>query len=177
MSLTWNTDQYATQGKVLWGTSLKNLNGEVIEAAVGTVHGLTVGGLAADTIYYFQAVGSDDRGQVQYSDVIAVRTMADPVINPPSNWVISGFDGTTTASSVSLIWQTTGAQTKATIKVGTSPANLTLMTVDVPTFTDIHLESITGLNPATTYYFQVIAADNTGKTVESVIIAKTTKAK
>ena len=54
------------------------------------------------------------------SDVIAVRTMKDDVIIPPQNWVITGFDGTTTASQVNLIWQTPGAATTAVVKVGLS---------------------------------------------------------
>lgn len=174
-TLTWSTSQYATSGKILWGTALDSINNEVLEGSTGTTHSVLVPGLAADTLYYFQAVSTDDRGQQKQSDVIAVRTMQDPITNPPTNWVIIGFDGTTTVNQANLIWQTPGAQTKATVKVGLTPDDLTHMTVAVNDYADTHVIGVSGLAPNTLYYFQVIAVDNTGRTVESVVISKRTK--
>ncbi len=174
-TLAWSTAQYNTSGKIVWGDSLATMNNEVSETGSGTSHSVTVNGLAADTIYYFQAVATDDRGQQKSSDVIAVRTMQDPITNPPANWVIVGFDGTTTSSQANLIWQTPGAQTKATIKVGLTAADLTYRTVSVNDYNDTHVVGVTGLAADTTYFFQVIAVDSSGRTVESVVISKRTK--
>jgi hypothetical protein len=175
-TLTWDTSQYATSGKILWGTDANNLSNAVNEVGTGTSHSVTVNGLASDTLYYFQAVSTDDLGQVKSSSVITVRTMIDPVQNPPANWVIVSFDGTTTTTQANLIWQTPGAQTKATIKVGLAADDLTLMSVAVDNFAETHLVAIPGLTPDTVYYFQVIAADSNGRTVESAVITKRTKA-
>jgi hypothetical protein len=99
------------------------------------------------------------------------------VNNPPpiSNWTVQGFDATTTAISADVIWQTPGAQTKATLKVGLSPDDLSLQAIDVSTYAEAQLVPVTGLSPNTTYYLQVIAVDQAGRTVESVVIMKRTK--
>lgn len=176
VTLTWATSQYATNATVLWGDSLTSLSHQVQEGSSGTSHSVTVGGLQADTIYYFQVVATDDRGQEQLSDVIPVRTLVDATQNPPTNWVISGFDGTTTSSEVHLIWVTTGAETKATVMVGTDPSDLTLMQLSENTYSSgSHMFTVNGLQANTVYYVKVIAADNTGKTVESSVISKRTK--
>ncbi|MGL1227190.1 fibronectin type III domain-containing protein, partial [Vibrio parahaemolyticus] len=77
VTLTWDTTQYATSGAVVWGTSLTSMNNQVSDTVTGTHHSVTITGLAADTIYFFQALASDNRGQNKSSDVIQVRTMAD----------------------------------------------------------------------------------------------------
>lgn len=176
VTLTWSTAQYATTGKVLWGTSLDAVTTEVAGGGAATSHSITVSGLRPDTIYYFAAVATDDRGQQKVSDVIAVRTMQDDVVVPPSNWIISGFDGTSTPNQVNLIWQTPGAQTTAVIKVGLSADNLTHMSVNVTEQLETHIVGVTGLDADTAYYFQVVATDSAGRTVESVVIQKRTKA-
>ena len=176
VTLSWNTDQYATTGYVLWGTTLDGVTTRVNGGGAATSHSITVGGLQPDTLYYFVAVATDDRGQEKHSDVIAVRTMQDDVVIPPTNWVISGFDGTTTPNQANLIWQTPGAQTTAVIKVGLSADDLTYMSVNVTESLDTHIVGVTGLDPDTNYFFQVIATDSAGRTVESVVISKRTKA-
>ena len=174
-TLTWNTAQYSTTGKILWGASLDSVGTEVNEAGVGTSHSVTVSGLSPDTLYYFVAVSNDDRGQEKTSDVIAIRTMKDDVVTPSSNWMIIGFDGTTTPNQANLIWQTPGAQTTATIKVGLSADDLTFMALNITEGLETHIVGVPGLDPNTQYFFQVIATDSAGRTVESVIIAKRTK--
>lgn len=176
VTLTWQTSQYATSGAVIWGNSATTLGGQVNDTVTGTNHSVTITGLSANTVYYFQALGADDKGQNQSSSVIQVSTMADVVVTPPSNWTITGFDGTTTADTVNLIWTTPGAQTTATVRVGTSATDLMLMTLNVTTASDTQQMAVTGLAPNTQYFLQVIATDSAGKSVESVVISKTTKA-
>jgi hypothetical protein len=176
VTLTWNTSQYATSGAVIYGDSATTLGGQTNDSVTGTSHSVTISGLSANTVYYFQALGADDRGQNQKSDVIQVATMANVVVTPPANWVITGFDGTSTGNTVNLIWTTPGAPTTATVKVGTSASDLTLRTVTVNTASETQQLAVTGLNLSTQYFFQVIATDSAGKSQESVIISKTTKA-
>lgn len=174
-TLTWNTDQYATTGKILWGESLATVGTEVDGAGAGTSHSVTVNGLEPNTLYYFVAVSADDRGQEKSSDVIAIRTMQDDVVIPPANWSIIGFDGTSTTTQVNLIWQTPGAQTTAVVKVGLSATDLTHAEVNIGNAAETHVIGVGQLTPNTQYFFQVIATDSAGKTVESVIIGKKTK--
>jgi hypothetical protein len=177
VSIGWKTSAYATAGKVRWGTSETNLNNVVDEGATIKDHAVLVSGLTPDTLYYFQAVSTDDFGQVKVSAVTAVRTLADDPTPPPpvGNWEIVGFDSTTTPTSADVIWRTPGALTKATLKVGLTADNLNLLSVVIDKFADTHLVPVTGLSPDTVYYLQVIAVDSNGRTIESVVIMKRTK--
>jgi len=177
VSIGWKTSAYATTGSVRWGTSETNLNNVVDEGATLRDHAVLVSGLTPDTLYYFQAVSTDDHGQVKSSPVAAVRTLADDPTPPPpvGNWEIVGFDSTTTPTTADVIWRTPGAVTKATVKVGLTADNLNHMSVVVDTFADTHLVPVNGLNPDTVYYLQVIAVDSSGRTKESVVIMKRTK--
>ncbi|MGZ3682572.1 MAG: fibronectin type III domain-containing protein [Bdellovibrionota bacterium] len=175
VTINWQTTQYATSGSVLWGDSLTTMSNSVADSVTGTSHSVTISGLTAGTTYFFQAIASDDRGQTQNSDVIQVVTMSGTV-TPPSNWTISGFDGTTTGTQANLIWTTPGAQTTAVVNVGLSATDLSLMSIPVTTASDTQQLAVPGLNTSTQYFFQVVATDTAGRTVESVIISKTTKA-
>ncbi len=177
VSVGWKTSAYATTGKILWGTSENNLNHQVAEDAAFKDHALMVTGLTADTLYYFQAVSVDDFGQEKRTEVIAVRTLAEPPTEPPpvGDWQVVGFDATTTPTTADVIWQTPGASTKATLKIGLSPTDLSLQTISVDNAAETHLLPVSGLTPNTVYYLQVIAVDSVGRTVESVVIMKRTK--
>lgn len=191
VALTWKTDGYATSGKVRWSATSGALTNEVAEAGAGFAHSVNVSGLNADTIYYFQVVAYDDKGQEKQSAEIPVRTLArqpdpnpnpnpDPNPNPNPNpipsWSVMGFDGTTTARSATMIWQTPGVQTKATLKIGLSPTDLTLQAIAVDNAAEAQLVPVSGLSANTAYYFQVIAVDANGTTHESIVIMKRTKA-
>ncbi len=177
VSVGWKTTAYATTGKVLWGTSDTALVNEVSENAAYTNHALIVSGLTPDTLYYFQAVSVDDFGQEQRTAVIAVRTLADNPTDPEPipNWDIVGFDVGTQVNTADVIWRTPGAQTKATIRFGTDAANLN-QSVEVTDFAETHLVNVGGLTESTNYYFQVVAVDRNGRTVQSTIVMKRTKA-
>jgi hypothetical protein len=171
VALSWSTADYPTTGKVRWGLSSTNLT-QVALGAPGPVnsHALTVNGLDADTTYFFQAVSTDDRGQTKSSEIISVKTQT-----VPPAWSIVGFDGTTTATEASLIWQTPNRNTKATLKVGLSADDLTWRTVSIPSFASTHQVTVPGLTPNTLYFFQVVATDEDGGVVKSNVIFKKTK--
>ncbi len=73
VELHWLTSEYATKGKVFWGSTADNLGNSVGEDTFGKNHELRVAGLVPNTIYFFQVVAVDDRGQEKSSSVIAVR--------------------------------------------------------------------------------------------------------
>jgi hypothetical protein len=94
---------------------------------------------------------------------------------PIGNIMISGFDGTTTATTAFLIWQTPGYASTTKVYWGTSPANL-VQEVELGTSTTIvHQIEIRNLSPLTTYYFRAESTDANGNTVSSGVIQKKTK--
>jgi hypothetical protein len=178
VTVGWKTNDYATMGTVLYGLAEDSLNQSLNGNVAETLHVYNVTGLSPDTVYYFQVVSRDEYNQEQRSPIVAVRTLEDGGSEEPppiEKWEIKGFDGTTTTTSADIIWQTPGAETKATLKVGTSPDNLSLQSIDVTNYAETHLVPVNGLQPNTSYYFQVIAVDKAGKTMESVILHKRTK--
>jgi phosphodiesterase/alkaline phosphatase D-like protein len=176
VTVEWRTSAYATSGQVLFGTDPERLDGTVNSIGTKKEHSVEVTGLAPDTLYYFQVLAWDDRGQEQFSAVIPVRTLAEDTV-PVPEWQIQGFDGTTASDAAELIWQTPGALTKATLKVGLSATDLSFRTVEIAEWKSVHLAMVGGLAPETTYYFQVTAVDQAGSSQQSSVLAKRTKAK
>jgi len=180
VSVSYETSEYATIGKVRYGLSASALTQVVTDAAATKSHGATVTGLTPDTLYYFQAEASDEFGQTQTTAPVAIRTLPESTVtdptNPVGNWEIKSFDATTTVNSMTLIWATAGANTKATIQLGLSADDLSLRSVEVNQYSDTHVVTISGLNADTIYYVKVIAADQSGKTKESIVLMKKTKA-
>jgi hypothetical protein len=92
-----------------------------------------------------------------------------------SGWKVSGFDGSTNATSATLIWRTE-VPTTAVLHIGLSATDLSNQSVDVPASKTSHLVTVPNLPSATRFYFQVVATDQDGAVQVSEIISKKTKA-
>jgi hypothetical protein len=88
---------------------------------------------------------------------------------------ITGFDGVTTANSASLIWQTDGAPSTTRVYWGTNAASLGQQVSLGSARTTLHQIEVTGLAPATVYYFRAESTDANGNTVSSSLLVKATK--
>lgn len=95
----------------------------------------------------------------------------------PGEFAITGFDGTSTSGSVSLIWQTPGYPTNGgKIHWGITADNLDNTILEnngAPSTT--HLAIVGGLQPSSAYFFQAESTDGAGNMVRSNVIRKTTK--
>ncbi len=205
VALTWQTPAANTTGVVRYGLTETNLGNEILATTSGTTQNMTVTGLNADTDYFFQVIAKDDLGREEVSAAILVHTLAvvqpdpeptpdpdptpDPTPDPGTDpgtgtggtptsntWTVQGFDGTTTANSATMIWQTPGVLTQGTLHYGLSPADLTLGSVQTTSAAEAQIVTVEGLAPNTTYYFEVDTVDANGKVVASSVISKTTKA-
>jgi hypothetical protein len=110
-------------------------------------------------------------------------TPEDPITDPTTEnptdpatlpLVISGFDGTTGVGSADIIWQTVGVPSTSKIVWGTSPDQLNFSMENLNPQT-VHQMTITGLQPATVYYFRAESKDAAGRTVNSSVLIKATK--
>ncbi|NUM88463.1 MAG: fibronectin type III domain-containing protein [Bdellovibrionales bacterium] len=171
VTLNWSTGTEMTFTTIAWGLSAGNLSWAT-QTGTATSHSLTFPNLTPDTAYFFRVTAHDGQGNEQTSDVIEVRTKA--VVVPPADWQVMGFDGTTTPSSATMIWQTPGVSTRAVLRVGLSADNLT-RSIDVPGYATSQIVTVDGLAAGTVYYFQVDTYDATGKLVQSSVISKKTK--
>ena len=92
-----------------------------------------------------------------------------------ANWIIQGFDATTTDSVAAIIWTTRGAVTTTKVYVGLSPDNLSHFVESAGESVEIHGIAAEHLFPKTTYYFQAESRDANGRVQLSSIMKKTTK--
>ncbi len=173
VTITFDTAQYGTKGLVRWGNDVVFLpNSTSADPSPVTSHSFTITGLTPNTTYAFQAVATDDRGQTQSSSVISVTTKPIPL----PVWTISDFSGTSTQTTVALVFSTLEYATQGHVIWGTSAGSLTNSTnVDSSAVTS-HSYSVTGLKPNTTYFFQAVAQDDHGQLQMSPVISVTTAA-
>lgn len=165
--LLWQTAAYPTAGRVIYGTSPEQLSGASAETAPLTAHQVSVEGLRAGTLYYFQAISRDEFGLEQRSNVISLRTA------PAEEWAIVGLTGTAGRFDAALRWATPEAPTESELRYGLAPDALNEVAKDSAVAIE-HGVKITGLNPGTTYYFQAIARDGEGVEKRSGIISLST---
>lgn len=101
-----------------------------------------------------------------------------PVVNndpdSPAALAITGFDASSSASEMVVIWQTNQA---ATTKVyyGTTAEKLEQMAEMPGDAANVHLITVKDLTPNTAYYLRAESVDASGQKVLSNVIRKTTK--
>ncbi|MCO5144245.1 MAG: fibronectin type III domain-containing protein, partial [Oligoflexia bacterium] len=172
IQVNWNTGSEQAKGLVRWGLDENNLNNTIAVNDFATEHGVMIAGLQPDTLYYLQVEAIDRINRTETSIVYTVQTLPD-VVAPP--FEIKGFDGTTTVNAASLIWQTPGVPTVATLYVGLSADDLTYRVIEVSDYKESHLVGVAGLSANTDYFFKLVARNQSGFTVESEVIRKRTK--
>ncbi len=169
IDLSWSTAGESTRAVVSIGLSEENLSLQIIEIEnFKESHAIEINELVQDTSYFIQVKAYDARDRERVSSVM-------PVTTDEQAWDVVGLDGTTTANSASIIWQTQGTMTKAVLRVGLAPDNLTLGETEVTEFSTSHFITVEELQPDTNYFFQIEARDEEGRKVLSNVLRKKTK--
>ena len=159
--------QYATSGKVMWGSSANALVNEADDPNITTNHALTVSGLAPNTTYYFQATSADSTGQAHSSQILSVTTLPQ--------WTISGISAQASRTGATIQWTTAAYPTSGYVNWGLSSSGLTNQSA-MAAVGNGHSIGLSCLSPATTYYYQVVASDGLGQSQSSPIQSFTTAA-
>jgi hypothetical protein len=176
VAVSWQTLDYATGGKVLWGSSPDSLSHTVTIPGVANDHSANVAGLDPDTLYYFQAVSSDDLGVNRASEVVAIRTQAKPIDPPPAPvWNISDLNTVASTNGVNVTWSTSGYATSGKVLWGTSENALVNEAPEGAVVKD-HSVTITGLSADTLYYVQAVSVDDFNQEQRSAVVAVRTLA-
>lgn len=119
------------------------------------------------------STATDTSTQTHTSTATSTSTSTDT--DSSAVLAITGFDGTTTTNSANLIWQTNGVASTTKVYWGTNSSNLSQSASLGSARTALHQIEVTGLNPATAYYFRAESTDASGKTVTSSVLLKATK--
>ncbi len=151
LAVTWNTNESSTS-EVLYGTSaaLGSTTGEV--GTFVTNHRMTVGGLKANTTYYWSVRSKDPNGNRATSSTATVSTGGDTT--PPKLSSIIAHPDITSAT----ITFASSEGARCYVRYGRTPSygGVTVANANLQTTFAI---PITGLQPRTFYNFQIHCED------------------
>ncbi|MBI4092434.1 MAG: fibronectin type III domain-containing protein [Candidatus Kerfeldbacteria bacterium] len=154
-TLTWTTNGPAST-QVEWGTTVSYGNTTTLDPSLTTSHRVSLSGLATNTEFHARALSTDEAGNAAVSTDLSFTTLATPmtVITNVQVAVLS-------STSVIVTWTTNEPATSKvrygpTTDYGSEASDLNLATS--------HSLTITGLEPNTTYHYEVIS---TGSTTDS----------
>ena len=157
---TWTTDEPA-DARIDYGTSAGTLDQSVSSAVVGTSQSLELGGLTPTTTYFYR---------VTSLDAWQNGTTVPPLTDPPSSFttgdgippIISGVSAVAGSTAAAITWATS-EPANSRVEYGVAPTALT-QTVSNPALASSHGLVVSGLTPATTYYYRAISLDADGNT-------------
>ncbi len=153
-TLAWNasTDNVGVTGYTVYK------NGTKVTTVAGTSY--TNSGLTPETTYAYTVSASDAAGNE------SAQSTSVSVTTPVSEFSIASFSVPTKTKNSATVAVTLTKAGTVMVKYGTSAGSLNLSAQGTASGIS-HSVALTGLNAKTTYYYQVIATDGTGKTVTS----------
>jgi hypothetical protein len=185
IEVEWSTatDNYSTSADIqyaLYYSTSDNIgtvaniesNGTLIRAYQNSPRSYTLSNLSPGTAYYFNVIAKDADGNKSTYSVLSQATVADttsPTIGSPSTITVSSIgDSSLTLSwnkstdnydvQSALTYKVYRASTDVFSSVSQAESSGTLIATD----TNINTYAVTGLSPATAYYFNVVVADSFG---------------
>jgi PQQ-like domain len=166
-TISWTTDT-ASDSQVEYGVSTAYGSVSALLPALVTSHsvGLTV--LSPNTTYHFRVHSRDGFGQVGTSLDFVFTTVIPP---PPT---ISTVQATAISNSAATITWTTSTPANSQVNYGTVAGTYPMSTTLNPALETSHSEALTGLNPNTTYHYQVVSVDAYSQSVASGDLTFTT---
>lgn len=171
-TVAWTTNELS-MSKVLYSTTNPVPTNGTASSVVGTAlayattHSFNLTGLTPQTTYYYVVMSWDMAGNVASGSQGTFTTAATTDTTAP---VISSVSATNiTSTGATAIWTTDEVATSKVYygTVNPVPTSGTTTSVGNTTLVTSHSTSLSGLTPATTYYYVVSSADAAGNTTLS----------
>lgn len=153
--ISWNTPE-VTNASVKYGTTLAMINRSENSDFV-LLHGIVLTYLDPNTLYYFNLSSCDPYNNCNSSGPYNFTTLAEPDILSPIITNITNISITETTVNITWI---TDENANSTVLFGLTPL-LGNNTVDTRYLTK-HNVLLSGLDPVTTYYYNVSSCDPSG---------------
>ncbi len=167
--INWNTDE-TSDSTVSYGTASGIYTASTSVASLTNSHAISLNGLVASTTYYFLVVSTDAVGNTATSSEGTFVTSATPDTDGP---VISSVISTSTPATATITW-TTDENASALVNYGIDSGYGSASTSNA--FETDHVIVLAGLDPETTYHFQVVSVDQSGNVSTSSDLVFTTPA-
>ena len=152
-TISWESDEPATS-QVEYGATTDYGSSTLHEELV-TSHSVTLIGLEPDTSYHFMARSKDASGNEGASTDLSFGTLAEADTTPP---VISGVVVSNITQSMAAIAWTTDDPATSQVEYGGSTSYGSVSDLG-ETLVTSHSVVLSGLSPATGYYFRVRSKD------------------
>ncbi len=159
--ISWATDEPANT-QVEYGVTTAYGSQTTLNTSMVTSHSQGVSGLNPSTTYNYRVKSRDSAGNLGVSSNFTFTTAAAPDSTPPT---ISGVTSSNVTSSSARITWSTDEAADSQVQYGTSAFG-TSTPLDASLVTS-HSMTLSGLSPATTYYFRVLSKDASGNLATS----------
>jgi hypothetical protein len=166
-TINWTTDQ-ASNSRVSYGPTTAYGTLSTLNTPLVTSHTLTLTGLTPGTTYNYQVLSTNAAAATGMSANFTFATTGSvpaPVVSAVASWGITG-------SGIIISWST-DQLSNTVVAFGTTNALGLFSPVQTALVTS-HGVTLTGLLPATTYYFQAQSTNSAGSTGDSTIYSFTT---
>lgn len=164
VTLNWTTDQECT-AQVVYGLATSVTAATLTDQNHLFQHSVSVGGLTANTTYWFKAVSTDRAGQTVESPFTALVTACAPVAPATiSNVTVASITETT----LQITWSTSLPSTSQVTYGSWAGSDYVAVStpIDRVTLTD-HAVTFTGLVPGRAYSYFVTSIDETNNEITS----------
>jgi hypothetical protein len=155
--VTWSTDVNSTS-QVEYGTSTAYGTMTTLDSTLVTSHSQTIGSLTAGTLYHYRVRSADGSGNLGVSSDFTFTTLASPVISGVAS-------GSITTTGATVTW-TTNTPTTSHVEYGTTAAYGYSTQLD-PALVTSHSQTLSALQPGTTYHYRVDSSDSGGSVASS----------
>jgi len=169
--ITWTTNVLSTT-EVFYGTTSAYGSSTPLNSSLLTSHSATLTGLQASTTYHYNVQSADSAGDLSISGDLVFTT---PAASTPTGPLISGVIANNPTSSSAVVTWTTDVASTSQVVYGTTTAYGSLTTLDASLVTS-HSQTLSGLQPSTTYHYSVESADAAGHQSTSADYLLTTSA-
>ncbi len=154
--ISWTTDE-AADSQVEYGKSASYGLTKLV-SSLTTLHSMEIGGLTANTRYYYRVKSRDAAGNLAVSGNLTFTTTPSTDKTPP---IISGVrDFGVSDSGARLVW-TTDEASDSQVEYGVSSQYGTLSELNAG-LSSAHSQVIKGLQAGTTYHYRVRSRDAAG---------------
>ena len=160
----------ATVNSILYGTTTTPTISAPATLVSGTVYQAVVSGLTASTPYYFKSVVANSGG-TQTSAVSASISTAAAGTAPSGAPTVPAVSGSPTSTSITVTFDAAGITGTAPITYSILYGTTTTPTAPFPATLvtgTTYQAVVSGLVPATTYYFESVASNSIGSVASAV---------
>ncbi|HYK96998.1 MAG TPA: LamG-like jellyroll fold domain-containing protein [Candidatus Acidoferrales bacterium] len=159
-TITWTTNNLASS-QVRYGTTASYGSTTALDSTMVTSHSVLISGLAASTLYHYQAASTDAGGTAVSSSDFTFTTTAPP---PPTT--ITALTATGISNTGATITWTTNNPANSQVDYGTTASYGSSTALDASMVTS-HSVALSGLVPNTVYHYRARSTDAGGTLVLS----------